>query len=455
MLPAGEVAVKRLGETSGPSSQTHNPHMVSVAAQFDRLRAPRFHVARADLFFGVAVLAAYVAATALATQLDNANPDRMMLVAERALGGHLDSDALKGTVDTVNVGGRYYLALGPLQLLPYLPFAAVPALQGIGRYLASLLFGIPAAWLSLPLARAFGAKGADAFWIAAFTAFGSLLFYVSVLGDMYYLAHAEAFLALTLFLLEWAGRRRPVALGALLAVSFLARPTTVLAAVPFGLVLLWKQRLELRAAARSALAFSLPIAGAIAFYGWFNWVRFGSPLESGYAISYADRAEPGGPPGPWGLLNSPDTGEPAAGPAGPPGLDHHFPFFQPSQFGMSMLLVSPALLTSAWAGFRDRTAQLLWVAAALVAVPVFLYYGGGYWQYGFRYSLDFTPFLVALMAIGSRRWIGLPERLLVLAGIVSVYWGIVWGIAWHAGMRTVAGSGARCRTKDAGAPRVR
>jgi hypothetical protein len=406
--------------------------MVSVAARFDRLRAPRLQVARADLFFGVAVLAAYVAATALATQLDSANPDRMMLVAERALGGHLDSDALKGTVDTVNVGGRYYLALGPLQLLPYLPFAAVPALQGIGRYLAGLLFGIPAAWLSLPLARAFGAKGADAFWIAAFTAFGSLLFYVSVLGDMYYLAHAEAFLALTLFLLEWAGRRRPVALGALLAVSFLARPTTVLAAVPFGLVLLWKQRLELRAAARSALAFSLPIAGAIAFYGWFNWVRFGSPLESGYAISYLTEPslEARRALGVFSIRQIPENLRLAL--LALPGLTDHFPFFQPSQFGMSMLLVSPALLTSAWAGFRDRTAQLLWVAAALVAVPVFLYYGGGYWQYGFRYSLDFTPFLVALMAIGSRRWIGLPERLLVLAGIVSVYWGIVWGIAWHA-----------------------
>jgi len=29
-----------------------------------------------------------------------------------------------------------------------------------------------------------GERG-DAFWIAAFTAFGSLLFYVSVVGDMY------------------------------------------------------------------------------------------------------------------------------------------------------------------------------------------------------------------------------------------------------------------------------
>jgi hypothetical protein len=30
------------------------------------------------------------------------------------------------------------------------------------------------------------------------------------------------------------------------------------------------------------------------------------------------------------------------------------------------------------------------------------------------------------MAIGSRRWIGWPERFLVLAGIGSVVFGIVW-----------------------------
>jgi hypothetical protein len=93
---------------------------------------------------------------------------------------------------------------------------------------------------------------------------------------------------------------------------------------------------------------------------------------------------------------------------------------------MSMALVSPALITSLWAGFRDRAARLLWIATALVAVPVFLYYGGGFVQYGFRYSLDFTPFLVALMAVGSQRWIGWPERLLVLVSVASVIAGICW-----------------------------
>lgn len=391
----------------------------------DRQLAPRRRFSRGDTLFVLAVLGAYLVATVLATQWRGFFPDRMMLVAERALGGHLDSDALKGTIDAVEISGHYYLALGPLQLLAYIPFAAVPALQVVGGYVTGLLFGIPAAWLALPLARTYGARGATAYWIAAFAAFGTLLFWASVFGNVYNLAHAESFLALTLFLIEWAGRRRPLLLGACLGVSFLARPATILAAIPFGLYLVWTRRSELRSMARSAVAFGLPIAGAIAFYGWFNWVRFGSPLESGYGISLLPqslldrRAQ-----GLFSIVQVPENLRLALL-ALPDRIDR-FPFLSASTNGMSMALVSPALVTSLWAGFRDSTARLLWIATALVAVPVFLYYGGGFVQYGFRYSLDFTPFLVALMAIGSRRWIGWPERLLVMASIGSVIAGICW-----------------------------
>ena len=388
--------------------------------------APWKRLSRGDLLFALAVLGAYLVATVLAIQWRGFFPDRMMIVAERALGGHLDSNALKGTIDTVEIGGRYYLALGPLQLLAYIPFAAVPDLRVVGGYVTGLLFGVPAAWLALPLARAYGARGTAAYWIAAFTAFGSLLFWVSVFGNVYLLAHAESFLALTLFLIEWAGKRRPALLGACLGVSFLARPTTILAAIPFGLYLVWARRREFRAMALSAVAFGLPVAGANAFYGWFNWVRFGSPFETGYSISLLTvqslqerRAQ-----GLFSIVQIPENVKLAF--LQLPDRISQFPFFSASTFGMSMALVSPALVTSLWAGFRDRTARLLWIATLLVAAPVFLYYGGGFVQYGFRYSLDFTPFLVALMAIGSHRWIGWPERLLVLASIGSVLVGICW-----------------------------
>jgi hypothetical protein len=107
--------------------------------------APGRRLSRGDVLFALAVLGAYLVATALAIHWLGLLPDRMMIIAERALSGHLDSAALKGSVDTVEIGGRYYLALGPLQLLPYIPFAAVPGLQGVGGYVTGLLFGLPAA----------------------------------------------------------------------------------------------------------------------------------------------------------------------------------------------------------------------------------------------------------------------------------------------------------------------
>jgi len=66
-----------------------------------------------DALFAFAVVVAYVLAAILAVEWRGFFTDRMMLVAERALGGNLDSSALKGTIDTVEIGGRYYLALGP------------------------------------------------------------------------------------------------------------------------------------------------------------------------------------------------------------------------------------------------------------------------------------------------------------------------------------------------------
>jgi hypothetical protein len=381
-------------------------------------------IGRSELIFAAAVVVAYAMPALIAVLLVHRQPDLMMSVAQRVLAGHLDVPSLAGATDTVNIDGRNYLAVGPLQVLAYVPFAAVPALRDMGGFVAGLLFGIPAALLSLPLARAYGARGSVAYWVAGFTAFGTLLFYVSPFGNFYYLAHVESFLALTLFLLEWAGRRRPIVMGVCFAVSFLARPTTIVAAVPFGIALLWQRRDILRSVVPVGVAFALPIGVAVVAYGWYNWVRFASPLEAGYALSSlppelgARRAI-----GVFSVLQIPENFRLAV--LAPFETSNEFPYLIANRYGLSMLLVSPALLTALWAGFKERSAQLMWIAAALVAIPVFLYYGGGYSQYGFRYSLDFTPFLIALVAIGSGRWNGRLERFLIVASIASVTFGIL------------------------------
>jgi hypothetical protein len=62
-------------------------------------------------------------------------------------------------------------------------------------------------------------------------------------------------------------------------------------------------------------------------------------------------------------------------------------------------------------------------------VPVLLYYGGGgYRTYGYRYALDFIPFLLALVAIGARTRFGSLEKLLIGLSVGFVGYGVVWAV---------------------------
>jgi hypothetical protein len=95
--------------------------------------------------------------------------------------------------------------------------------------------------------------------------------------------------------------------------------------------------------------------------------------------------------------------------------------------GHSILLTTPALLAAVGAGVRDALPRVLWAAAILVAIPVLLYYGGGGARtYGYRYALDFTPMLLALVALAARTRFGALEKLLIGLSIGFVGYGIVW-----------------------------
>jgi len=390
-----------------------------------RFAALRARVNRSDLLYMALVAVVYAVATYFTYhRYEHLGADRMMVLAERILTGHLDDPSFSGSVDSVQLGGRFYIAVGVLQVAPYLLFAPFDALHGVANYVVALVTGVLAAWLALPLARAYGARGWTAYCVAGFTAFGTLLFAVSVTGNFYYLAHAESFLALTCFLLEWAGRRRPAVLGVALALSFLARPTTVLAAIPFGLALIWRRR----DASRQALLFGVPIAIGIVIWAGFNVARFGSMLETGYGIStlhlpslIARRS--------IGLFSPAQIPENIrlaflTGFAGIRG----FPYITPSPLGLSMFLVSPGLLVAFRAGFGGALQRTLWPSIVLVAIPVFLFFGGGYVQYGFRYSLDFTPFLIPLIAIGVSARLSRLDYALFLLSVASVGFGVVWQI---------------------------
>ena len=169
------------------------------------------------------------------------------------------------------------------------------------------------------------------------------------------------------------------------------------------------------------------LAPSLVFFLWYNDARFGSPVESGYALATL--------PAWLEVLRKQGLFSVAHVPMNLDYLFFHlptftaaFPYFRPDGLGMSVFLTSPALLLAVRAPWRDRRAQLLLGAAILVLIPTLLYYGGGWLQYGYRYFLDSIPFVWALVAMGVVRrgpirsggWLLIGFG--VLVGLGGVYW---------------------------------
>jgi hypothetical protein len=65
----------------------------------------------------------------------------------------------------------------------------------------------------------------------------------------------------------------------------------------------------------------------------------------------------------------------------------------------------------------------LWLTVAATALPGLLYQNTGYAQFGFRFSLDYTPYLVVLVAVSGWRLLRpIPLAALGLGALVS-FWG--------------------------------
>jgi hypothetical protein len=392
----------------------------------------------------------YSAATFVRSQAAGSfGADHMMILASGLFVGRSDLSSLTTINDIVTINGRNYQAMSLLPTVPYLVLVPFQALWPLSRWLVSASLGIVAGWLALPVARRYGPGGVADYWLAGLGAFGTLLFTLTIEGNFYYLAHLEAVLLSFLALIEWKDRRRPWVMGLLIGLAGLARPTLWLVAVPFGLALLADAgggdsddasttpsvdsavdaAEKLRARIKVAVGFAIPMLAAVAVTGWWDWVRFGSVTETGYGIAWII------PPlqalrdqGLFSIAHVPTNVALFIG--GGYTIRDTFPWMVPSSEGQSIFLTMPALVLAFAVPMRDRLNKILWAAVIITAIPVFLYYGGGgAATYGYRYAMDFVPFLVALVAIALKERFGNMERMLIALSVFFVCYGYVWQVA--------------------------
>ncbi len=269
----------------------------------------------------------------------------------------------------------------------------------------------------------------DRVWLAVLLMLGTDMWWVVVRGGVWHTGHLIATMLTLAALIECFGRRRPLLIGLLAGAAFLTRPPVVFALLFYAYVLTRNRSVKTgagrRSIARDWFVLGLGLAPSIAFYFWYNQIRFGSPMQSGYDLALlpqwlADLRAQGlfsiehlSRNWDYFMLRLPQQ------------IDV-FPYFRPDSHGNSLLFTSPALLLGLWAGWRRSVSWALALTFAAIMLPNLLYYGGGWYQFGFRYALDAIPFLLVLCALALRRrsaslfWWG------VLAFCVCVNAGGIW-----------------------------
>lgn len=341
------------------------------------------------------------------------NAGRLHIVDEASLFGVTESLAMRGQVDTnaiawtqwVNSPGEVLGAFGPNGEV-YSKKGPAPAFVAAGWYL--LLRGLTLLNIQV------GMLQATLLWNGVITALTAALLWMAarrlgyrertglLLGLLFGLAtiawpYAKQFFgeplsAFSLLLcfygiLSWKkdGHWQWLAaagVGAGLAITTVSAHTVLVAILGVYLASAWWQRraqgkADTAATLRGALAFGAPIAVAAALLLLYNWLRFGSPFDTGYHFDTGEGFTTPIWQGLWGLLFSPYRS-----------LFLHTPLFI-----ASVAAFVPFLRRHRAEGI---TIGALSLALLLIYSLWWMWWGGYAW--GPRFLVPLSPFLVLLLA---------------------------------------------------------
>jgi hypothetical protein len=380
---------------------------------------------------GFAIVAVSAVLYWLADRNFNATRGDFFYLADAFLHGRTWLDFQPGPYDVIIVGDHFYVPFAPFPAFLFIPIVAligpVTADQwqsGINAILAAS--GVGLCWWLLTRLRV--ARLIDQIWLVVLFGFSTQILWVTTRGGVWHTGHLVATILTLAALVELQGRRRPWLVGLLAGAAFLTRAPLAFA-IPFYALMLDPADPAGRPTFRLSRWVELGLGFApslVAFFA-YNALRFGSPLESGYALATlppfleALRQQ--------GLFSTTHIGMnldylllhlPTPIPA--------FPFFRPDGLGMSVFLTSPGLLFAIRADRRKPRTWIMAATAIAVLIPTLLYYGGGWFQYGYRYFLDSVPFVLALCgyAAAERGRVGSGWRVLIAFGTLVMVFGVYW-----------------------------
>jgi hypothetical protein len=384
-------------------------------------RRNRLHLA----IFGIALCV--FCATSANRMLKQSDGPHFVYQADAFLHGQLENRLpAPNDNDWIRYEGKTYVCFPPVPSVLMMPLVAV-----FGIHFNDVLFTLPFAALNVLLMflilqmlvreKLSSMSEKDNLWLCALFGFGTVHYSCSVLGEVWFTAQVVGVTFTLLYILCATRARRPLLAGLFLALAFDTRVNLAFT-VPYFILQLFFPRNEdgtiaaggWKNLAKKLLLFSLPVLLVGIAQMLMNHARFHNVFEFGHSY--------------------------LAGPAGSRIKEHglfafhylewnletlfmglpdqigKFPYIGYDPNGMSVFLTTPVLIRLFWPKARPWMYPILWAAAVPALLPPLFYQNSGYVQFGYRFSLDITPYLIMLLAVG-RTPMNRVTKGLILAGI--------------------------------------
>jgi len=401
------------------------------------------------LYTGVTL--SLLACAAPATLREHTPYNHFALQAEAWLEGRLDlgraPPGYTGGNDFARYEGKWFVVFPAFPSVLILPLvAAAGSAEAVvdGRFFL-LLAGLAPATLFLAMER-LRQRGEsrrselENVVFACLYCFGSVYFFCSLQGTVWFAAHVVAAVLTALYLLFALGAERPLLAGACLGLGFATRTPLLLAAPLFVLEALratrlpspagpglW-QRFDVGRLTKMLVSFLLPLGAVVASMCFYNAARFHDALEPGYRylnVAWAARIAK------WGLFDyhylAKNLGVMLTS---LPWLPAESGPVQISGHGLALWFTTPMYLWLLVARRWTAVARSLLGCAALVALPTLFYQNTGWVQFGYRFSLDYTVFLMMLLALGGRPFRKAAKAMIVFGILVNLFGAITFDRYW-------------------------
>jgi hypothetical protein len=333
-------------------------------------------------------------------------------------------------------GSGWYVVYPPLPAFLMTPFVAIWGLN-LNQTLFGLFFAAATVPLAFLVAKSVTLKSKETqakhtsnvayIWFAALFGFSTLFWYLASIGSVWLIAQVISAFFLFLALYEGFNRNRPLLIGLLVGASFWCRLPTILGIFFFaGLAVSQQQVPQWISKFKEALpSLAKMAAGAGVFViadFIYNYARFKTIFDVAYWLIPGLMSEPWFNHGHFSILYLPDNLRPFL--TGLPIFTTIAPYILIPMNGIAIWFTTPAFIFALKSKVKDPVTWWSWLAVICIAAVIFTNAATG-WGFGFRYAMDFYPFLFVLTVRGMGPNLKWYHKLLIILGIVVNAWGVI------------------------------